>query len=29
VVDIEAETNVGAEALTRQFARTPYAASFR
>jgi hypothetical protein len=29
VLDIRAETNVGAEALTRQFARTPYAASFR
>lgn len=29
VVDIETETRVGAEALERQFARTPFAASFR
>ena len=29
VVDIKAETTVDAETLTRQFARTPYAASFR
>ncbi len=29
VVDIETEARVGAEALDRQFARTPYAASFR